>query len=248
MYLALSVSLGAVVFAAFLFKALFRYVGPDMVRTDYRPCAGGWYEAQFQQCGAGLITVPQQPVNTYSNLAYLATGLFPGILWGTPASYVFAFTMVYLCIGSTLYHATSTHWSGMLDVTAIYVVFSSLVVYVVSVLLNLPQWLTPGLMFIIPGGIAFALSQRYHDNMRLIIGLFLGSLYLLLLLHMWKQKNWNPWPRTLTSFTLFGFAFLCWSMDKARTFPFPRWGHGLWHILTAIAIGCLFMAIHLADS
>jgi len=100
MLLALSVTIGAVIFAAFLFVALFRFIDPAIVRDDYRTCAGDWYEAELHNCQAGLAAVPQQPVNTYSNLAYLAAGLYPGVLLDTPASYVFAFAMAYLCVGS----------------------------------------------------------------------------------------------------------------------------------------------------
>jgi hypothetical protein len=34
-------------------------------------------------------------------------------------------------------------------------------------------------------------------------------------------------------------------LDKAGKFPLPRWGHGVWHVLTAIAISILFYVIHL---
>lgn len=244
MLLALSVSTGAVVFAAFLFVALFRFIDPAIVRDDYRPCAGGWYEADLHNCQGGLQTVPQQPVNTYSNLAYLAAGLYPGILLDTPATYVFAFAMTYLCIGSTLYHATSTRWGGMLDVTAIYVVFSALAVYAAAILIGAPDWLTPAIMFAASGAIAFYLSPRYHRNMRLIIGIFLGGAYVLVLLQMWIRGQWTPWPYLLASVAAFAFAFLFWNMDRARTFPLPRWGHGLWHILTAAASGLLFYSIY----
>jgi predicted membrane channel-forming protein YqfA (hemolysin III family) len=34
-------------------------------------------------------------------------------------------------------------------------------------------------------------------------------------------------------------------MDVKRTFPIKRWGHGIWHILTALASGLLFEGIYL---
>lgn len=244
MLLAISVTTGAVVFVAFLFLALFRFIDPAIVQDDYRACAGDWHEAELHHCQAGLVAVPQQPVNTYSNLAYLAAGLYPGVLLGTPAAYVFTFTMAYLCVGSALYHATSTRWGGMLDVTAIYVVFSALAVYAAAVLLGVPEWLTPALMFVISGGVAYVLSPRYHRNMRLVIGIFLGGAYVLVLLQMWMRATWTPWPYLLASFVAFALAFLFWHMDRSRTFPLPRWGHGLWHILTAAASGLVFYSIY----
>lgn len=246
MLLALSVTTGAVVFAAFLFVALFRSLDPAIVRDDYHACAGNWYEANLHNCQDGLEAVPQQPVNTYTNLAYLAAGLFPGVLLDTPASYVFAFAMTYLCVGSTLYHGTSTRWGGMLDVTAIYVVFSALAVYAAAGLFGLPEWLTPALMFVVAGAIAYVLTPRFRRNMHLIIGIFLGSTYALVLLQMGLREQWAARPYLLTSIVAFALAFLFWRMDLTRTFPVPRWGHGLWHILTAVASGLVFYVIYRA--
>lgn len=245
MLLAISVSAGAVIFSAFIFIALFKFIDPRIVRDAYVPCLGDWHESELHNCQAGLFSVPQQPVNTYSNLAYLAAGLYPAVLLDTPVGYVFAFTMIYLCVGSSLYHATSTRWAGMLDVTAIYTVYSALLVYAASVLLSLPAWLVPGLMFVIAGALAYLLSPRYKRRMEFRIAIFLGGAYLLVLLQMWMAGDWQHWPWLAGSFLSFGIAYIFWNMDRARTFPLPRWGHGLWHILTAIASGLVFYTIYL---
>ena len=244
MLLAISITLGAVIFVSFILVALFNYLKPNIIRDAYVPCLGNWHESELHNCQAGLFTVPQQPVNTYSNLAYLAVGLFPGVLINTPASYVFAFTMAYLCVGSSLYHATSTKWAGMMDVTGIYTVFSALAVYAASVLLALPDWLIPGLMFIFAGGLAYLLSPRYHHRMELIIGIFLGGTYLLVIIQMWRTGLWQYWPWLASSFACFGIAYIFWNMDRARSFPLPRWGHGMWHILTALASGLVFYSVY----
>jgi len=237
-------TLGVVIFVTLLLVAIFRSVDPAIVRDGYRSCAGNWYEAELNDCKHGLRAIPQQPVNTYSNLAYVAAGFFPGFLLGTPASYIFALAMLYLCIGSALYHATSTRWAGMMDVTAIYVVFSALAVCAVAVLFPLPDWLAPVMMPVVAGGVAYILSPRYHRNMRLIIGLFLGGTYATVLLKMAISGDWAFGLYLLVSLLAFALAYLFWSMDRARTFPFPRWGHGLWHILTALACTLVFFAIH----
>ena len=75
---------GAVIFMALLFAAAFKFVRPSILMDDYVPCAGGWHEAELNSCSQGLLKLPQQPVNTYSNLAYLAAGLFPAIVLKTP--------------------------------------------------------------------------------------------------------------------------------------------------------------------
>lgn len=244
MIAALSYTSGVVVFVTLIFVTIFRYLDPAIVRDDYRKCAGNWYEAEVCSCSDGLSSIPQQPINTYTNLAYVAAGFFPVFCLGTPASYAFAVTMLYLCVGSALYHATSTRWAGMMDVVAIYVVFSALAMYAAAELLSLPEWLAPFIMFVVGGTVAYLLSPRYHKNMRLIIGLFLGGTYALVLLDMALSSDWLPGLYLLSSLISFALAYAFWSMDRARTFPFPRWGHGLWHILTALASILVFYSIH----
>ncbi len=245
MYLALSVTAGAVVFTALIFLTIFRNLDPAIVRDGYRPCAGGWHEAHLRHCHLGLTHIPQQPINTYSNLAYVAAGLFPAVLLGTPPSYVFAATMLYLCIGSTLYHATSTRWAGVLDVTAIYSVFAALAVYAVSLVVRMPVWLTTGLMFVVAGLAAYLLSRNLRQNMNLRIGIFLGISYAMVLLRMALTGHWSAWPYLAGSLAAFAVAYLIWNMDRAQTFPLRGWGHGIWHVLAAVASLLVFGAIHL---
>jgi hypothetical protein len=248
MLIPISVSIGASIFGALVFSAIFRRLSPAIVGADYRTCAGDWHEAQLYGCASGLTAIPQQPVNTYTNLAYLAAGVFASLFFGTATSYVFGITMIYLCIGSTLYHALSTRWSGMLDVTGIYIVFLSIAVYALATLFALPRPLIPALMLVVSSGLAYILHKRFHKNMRLIIGILLGGIYVFSLMRLWLSGFWEPWPFILASFLIFLFAFFCWSLDKSRMFPLRAWGHGLWHILTALATLLLFMAIHMANS
>ena len=115
--------IGSVVMG-FALSVIFKKIEPANV-SEYRKCVGGWWEEELNHCDSGLIRVPQQPVNTYTNLAYLAVGLFLMFQLNTLSTYVFSLTLLYLCVGSALYHALSTRWAGRLDVSAIYAVFSA---------------------------------------------------------------------------------------------------------------------------
>jgi predicted membrane channel-forming protein YqfA (hemolysin III family) len=245
MELAIWLTVGAVAFAGFIFLATFRRLTPRIIQVDYKPCAGGWYESHLNNCQAGLFKIPQQPVNTYSNLAYLAAGVFIDCWLGTAPSFVFFGTMTYLCIGSSLYHATSTRWAGMLDVTAIYSAYSTLAVYSLFTLLGVNAVITPFAMFFVAGGAAYFLSKHFRRDMNLKIGIFLGMAYFFSLVKMWSKGDWNAWPMLVGSFVSFGVAYIIWNMDVKRSFPIKRWGHGIWHILTALASGLLFEGIYL---
>jgi predicted membrane channel-forming protein YqfA (hemolysin III family) len=219
----LFVTASAAVFAGLIFLAVFQYLEPEKVSADYHPCRGGWHEAYLNQCEAGLLRIPQQPVNTYTNLAYLAAGLFTHLALGTGPSLVFAVGMIYLCVGSTLYHAVSTGWAGMLDVTGIYVVFSSLAVFAAATLLGGGAWpLTPGIMFLVAGFAAFLLSKRFRRQMNVVIGIFLGVTYAVLLLHMGLGRSWDRWPLLVASLVLFALAFLEYSWSKPSLRSVPR--------------------------
>lgn len=95
----------------FALRAIFRSLEPSSIK-QYRACKGGWWEEKLNHCESGLVKLPQQPVNTYTNIAYLTGGAFLMFYLNTFPSMVFFITSLYLCTGSALYHATSTRWAG----------------------------------------------------------------------------------------------------------------------------------------
>jgi channel protein (hemolysin III family) len=246
MFATILITGGAVTFATLVFKALFDYLEPQMVMSDYKACRGRWQEERLAGCEHGLVDIPQQPVNTYTNLAYLAAGLYVHFTVETGASFVFALTMLYLCVGSTLYHATSTGWAGMLDVTAIYTVYVATAAYALAALLTVgSDDLTPFYMFVSAGAAAYVLSERYHRHMRLVIAVCLGASYVLVIIRMAVLGDWVALPWVLLSLGLFAAGFWSWTLDRMEQSPLSRWGHGLWHLLTAGASGAIFYGIHL---
>jgi channel protein (hemolysin III family) len=235
---------GALVFATFVFVSLFRYLKPEKVASDYNRCNGGWHEARLNGCEQGLLKVPQQPINTYTNLAYLAAGLYVQLTIGTVPAFVFALTMTYLCVGSTLYHATSTGWAGILDVTGIYTVFGGTAVYAFATMLGEGHDpLVPTGMFVLAGGLTFIFSPRITRHMEWVIAVLLGSTYLMLVIRMAIKGVWTPLPLLLFSIGLFAIGFGSWKLDRHGKFPFA-WGHGVWHLFTAAASAVAFEVIH----
>lgn len=163
--------------------------------------------------------------------------------------------MTYLAIGSALYHATSTRWAGMLDVTGIYTVFTAIAVYALVTLL-LGDWpYTPMVMFIVAGLSATILSRvgrrrtppaegrRRGDRMRTVIALSLGTSYVCVLARMAITRDWSDLSFLVGSLLVFGLAYLSWGLDRKRTFPITPWGHGVWHVLTAAASALVFYAV-----
>ena len=245
MYATLLFTTGATVFVTLVFLAFFNFVKPAMVDADHERCRGGWSEAHENHCEQGLLRIPQQPVNTYSNLAYFVAGMVVMVELDTMPAFVFAITMTYMCIGSTLYHALCTRWAGMLDVTGIYAVYSAMAVYAVSTVSprELPGDVLAMVMFSVAGGVTLALSPRFRRHMNFVIGCFLGITYLFLLANLMLARESDTWRLLLSSFLLFALAFVIWRVDRRRAFPLKRWGHGFWHILTAAGTTLLYHAI-----
>jgi|GEM_PF-4775119 len=233
----------AAVLAGLVLKAIFKSLNPAKVE-EYRACKGGWWEAKLNNCQAGLLFVPQQPVNTYTNVAYLAGGFFLMFKLQTLPSYVLGLASLYLCAGSALYHATSTRWAGSLDVSAMYAVFSSTAVYALSALLRTNDALAALLMFVAAALAAYFLRYYYHGTMEVKIGIFLIITYALILSSRYRNQAALFDGYLIATLVLFALAEIAWLLDKAGKFPLPRWGHGVWHILTAVAISILFYTVH----
>jgi hypothetical protein len=234
----------AALLAGLVLKAIFKSLNPANI-GGYRACKGGWWEAKLNNCQAGLLIVPQQPVNTYTNVAYLAGGFFLMFKLQTLPSYVLGLASLYLCAGSALYHATSTRWAGSLDVSSMYAVFSALAVYSFSALIRISDPLTALLMFVAAALAAYFLRYYYHGTMEVKIGIFLVITYALTLWSRYRNQATLFDGYLIASLVIFALAEIAWILDKAGKFPLPRWGHGVWHVLTAIAISILFYVIHL---
>jgi len=134
--------------AGIALRQIFKLIKPDLV-TQYSECKGGWWEEKLNHCEQGLLRVPQQPVNTYTNIAYLTGGLFIVFQLNTLPAIVFFITSLYLCVGSSLYHGTSTRWGGSIDVSAMYGLFSGLTFYSLSALIGLEVALTALIMLLL---------------------------------------------------------------------------------------------------
>ncbi|MEN8144223.1 MAG: hypothetical protein ABFS14_04665 [Gemmatimonadota bacterium] len=200
-----------------------------MVR--FKPCRGEWWEAEIRGCQNWNKNLPVEPINTYSNLAYLAAGWLAFREVGTLPAGLFALVMAYLCIGSALYHGVKTVWAAALDHSGMYAVFAALAFYAMA---PLHKWIIVPMLI---GSVAAAYFLRYEfqGNVSVRMGIFLS---LVLVGAVFRGDTWLG----IGSIVLFLVAYGIWHMGKRRIF-WGRWGHGLWHLLTAAAIALMFVAL-----
>ena len=197
------------------------------------PCHGKWAEARIAGCEQGIehTGVPVEPFNTYSNLAYLAAGWILHQITSQPTSLVLALALTLLCVGSALYHGTKTKWGGRLDHAGMYAVFGALAVYGVAPFHPAIHWVMAGVALAAAIGFAFVSPGDLNARMGLLLGLMSIRAFLL------------GTPRlALLSVVLFVVAFAVWLFDKKSTI-LSRFGHAIWHALTAAAITTMFSAL-----
>ena len=76
----------------------------------------------------------------------------------------------------------------------------------------------------------------YRDAVHFKIAIFLIVPYLMLLEKIVGHGRSDLTLFTLLSLGLFALAFLSWQLDLWPRCLLRRWGHGVWHLLTGVAI------------
>jgi predicted membrane channel-forming protein YqfA (hemolysin III family) len=225
---------GILLAAGLAMWAVLRFIaGAPALLTDVKACRGHWAEARLRHCEGGLAVtgIPVEPINTFSNLAYLAAAWILFKDFGTLPATVVAASLTLLFVGSSLYHGTKTKWGARLDHAGIYAVFGSLAIYCVAP----AHPAAPYIMLV--GAAVFAIGFALVDpgdlnaRMGLLLGLVSIRGFLL--------------GRTLLSAVSLGFflvAFAVWFLDL-RTTVLWRFGHAIWHVCTAAAIVVMFGAV-----
>ena len=246
--------------------------------VPYLPRAGcEWYEGRLNGC-AGLTAVPHQPFNTYSTVTFAIAGTFSAFHFAGNSSIglVFMLSMIVLCIGSALFHGVPTRWSGHLDVTVTYFVYSALLVLALARALP-PAGILAGLrpyaaeLMLLAGMLgSVVLRMLFRQSAQAVmvkLAVLLGPTYgcaVYLLLRTDRMAHGPGWMALLGSLVLFGVAFLLHRIDfhksrregaRRRAADGPAHGtpliwktlHALWHVLAAAGTSALFYALLYPD-
>jgi len=192
---------------------------------------GGWWEDQL----ANRCSFPIAPVNTFTNIAYMLAGAY--VMWNNKAwgAAVECVMLVLLGIGSGVYHGFKTHFAGACDDAGMFLVFGAMTVYAYAP----ASEYTPFAMIVGGGSLAIwrFLSEEPATYLHVLLGVFIGGATMAGTLHGHPLQ-------ALGGLALLALGYFgCWQPDQARHFPLPRWGHGLWHILTAAGIAVLFLSL-----
>ena len=213
-------------------------------------------------CEADRPGLIKQPVNTWSNLGFIFTGLYIGWLLAqgkynnnknslTQKTFYAAFfssLVVYLGPGSMAMHATTTSVGGFLDMFSMYLIASFLVSYAAERFFRLSP-LYFSLIFV--SVLSFCVWANFQDVHfifdffgNFVFAFFIGLTILLESLNIFIRKMQQEKRWAFLSFGALLLAFFIWNLWQNETSlcnPYSLiQGHGIWHLLNAVSLYFLF--------
>lgn len=189
---------------------------------------GGWTEDVFLM----RMKPPFGPRNMWSNLAYGMVGIGLAFIYQDLSSSAMALSLILLMTGSALYHGYKTLYANHMDWLGMYAVFGALAAHGFAPEEDWISWIMLG-----AGAV---LGWIYAEKMHWVsMDWHMGALLVVASVGPVLERHW---PLLAISWGLFIIAFTIWHLDKAHHKLVGLWGHALWHILTAIAIGVMYVA------
>ena len=202
--------------------------------------------------------------NTWSNFGYIVVGLY-GIALGcrdlreqkraaylvrTPAlSFAFGAVCCFLGIGSGLFHASLTRLGQQLDVASMYPPLMMMIAvglgrWIPALRLgarSLPTW--PLLLVLVALASGLLLYFKWSMSSPIVLYSLVGSVATVTLIARFCSSRKLDGRWLAASSAALVVAVFCRQLDIAGRFSGPdAWaqGHALWHVLTALSLGCVY--------
>ncbi|MBN1811755.1 MAG: ceramidase domain-containing protein [Anaerolineae bacterium] len=214
---------------------------------------------------AGVI---RQPINTWSNLAFVSVGvmtlavavrdftLAPPLKCANPMRTNCVYPIIYgavtvlIGLGSTLYHSSLAFVWQTVDVTSIYLLASFMLLYNVSRMRPMRGGVFVG-GYLLANLVTGYAAIRWPVTRRYIVVLLILAVLVCEVIICRKRR-----PRTDRRFfaaacTSLALAGVAWILDISRVFCSPdSWlqAHALWHVFMAMTIGLIYFYYRSEDS
>ena len=196
--------------------------------------------------GAGSI---RQPINTWSNLAFVIVGAFI-VVSATPDrplrrsdALLLAFACVGIGLGSWFYHASLTFVGQWLDVMSMYLLGTFMVLHAAQRLR--PMGDRAFVVGYVSVNVALGVLLIVWPEARRYVfgGLIAAALMLEAILHHRKQTALQArW--LIAALGVYGVAQVIWTLDLNHLVCDPTsvvQGHAMWHGLTALSAGLVYV-------
>lgn len=203
--------------------------------------------------GAGFI---RQPIDTWSNLAFVLIGLLvlEDVLRPSPTrsnllaqrrtyGMVYAFAAILIGLGSWFYHASLTFVGQWFDVMGMYLLGTFMVLYNVTRLRPLSNrvFVVSYALFNLALGFSLIVAPALRRY------LFGGLLLVTIALEVSIRRRHVTHIRTvyfIAALLIYVLAQIIWTLDLNHILCDPNsllQGHAVWHVLTAISTGLLYL-------
>ena len=209
---------------------------------------GEYCEASDQCAVIDTLNPPLQPINTWTNLAFLVAGLMVFRRRKDRVGKLFLAATIVLTVGSGMFHAFMTRGGQLADEIGMYAVFSFLAVYATFVTFKLdlknvwPITIASGVVGLL---LAFFVTELASTSVLAILSLVIIGALIVGALN--KRTSWKAIGMALLPFAV---AFLFRQLDIMRVICDPQsWfqGHGVWHVLAAVGVYMIFQQIEKID-
>jgi len=239
----------ATLVCAGILAAIFSQLGSAEVWATFAPGDCSEYCERFTHCGlaAAQRGAVQQPLNSWSNLAFVFAGALALFRAPMPSSYLFAASCVVLGIGSFLFHASVTAVFQWLDVVGMYLVEVSLVAWAFHRTWGIPY--SRLLPLALAADVALAVFKWQLNTVWTLVALGAAiAAAMIVQVRTGKQAL----RHALLPLLLITVAYGVRALDVQKVFCAPdSWifqGHALWHLLCAVSVYLSFQFFAVAGS
>lgn len=199
-------------------------------------------------CEAISNNTIRQPINTWSNLAFVWVGLFIAVS-ATPDrtlrrsdALLLAFACVAIGLGSWLYHASLSFVGQWFDVMSMYLLGTFMVLHAAARLRPIGDRAFTVYYLAINVALGVLLIV-WPDARRYVFGvLIVAALILEAISHRRKQTTLHAkW--LIAALGVYVVAQVIWTLDLNHIVCDPAsvlQGHAVWHVLTAVSAGLLY--------
>ena len=190
------------------------------------------------------ISVPVQPMNTWSNVAYFVVGMLPFVLRirESNGAAIFMALSIQLAFGSALFHAYGIQLTQMMDVFGMYLVFGFLAASSVIMAFLKRNWTMLLGFGVTAAFVALQLYIRYLGSGNLALGV-VGLIILIPMFLTPKAKEQRNHIFAAIGIFVIAFAFrildshgMCGTFGEHSIIQ----GHAIWHVVSAFGIGYVF--------
>jgi len=218
--------------------------------STWRP-ATCWPDACFcEAISAGSI---RQPIDTWSNLAFVIVGMIVAAdrVWRRPDRLIFAWACIAIGLGSMFYHASLSFVGQWFDVMSMYLLGTFMVLYAAQRLSGngsrsrrMPKDSRAFTVSYIVINLALGvLLIMWPEARRYLFGaLIVSALILEAILYRRKQTTLQAkW--LIAALGVYVVAQIIWTLDLNHIVCDPTsvlQGHAVWHVLTALSAGLVY--------